>query len=67
MRGPKALRRYIEQQEMTVHGFAIHHRLNPSEISKLVRGVRQRVSVEQAAQIERATSGVVTWRMWLPR
>lgn len=64
--GAIALQKYIDDNYESVNAFAKEHLFNQSELSKLLRGERQRVSVETANRVERATRGKVTWRMWIP-
>jgi predicted transcriptional regulator len=64
--GIEALQRYLVEHEQSISSFARENKLDPSELSKLLRGQRQRISVEQAAQIQDATRGAVSWRLWIP-
>lgn len=61
------LKRYLQERGLSIGAFARQHGMDTSELSKLLRGARQRVSVEQAAAIQDATGGVVYWRLWIPQ
>lgn len=61
-----ALKRYLKDNGLSINAFSRMHRMSPSELSKILRGLRQRISVEQAAQIQDATGGTVDWRLWIP-
>jgi len=60
------LKRYLEERGLSITAFAIQNGMDKAELSKLLRGARQRVSVEQAAAIQDATHGTVYWRLWIP-
>lgn len=60
-----ALRKYIDQQYAgSVSRFARATGLDQSDLSKLLRGVRKRITVEYATRIEKATNGVVPVALW---
>lgn len=67
LRGITALKAYLLQTHQTAHAFARHHQLDFSELAKLLRGERSRVSVATAEKIEKATGGKVGWKLWIPQ
>lgn len=58
------LKQWCEEQETTPHAFALANGLDPSELSKVLRGVRQRINVTIALAIERGTDGAVRCEDW---
>lgn len=63
-KGIKALQRYLIREHTTPHGFSLANGFNPSEIAKLLRGEKSRVTVDMAVAIEDATDGEVGHRLW---
>lgn len=63
-RGIQALQRYLDDHNLSASEFARQHGMSQSEISKILRGQRQRISVDQAAAIQDATGGIVRWDLW---
>lgn len=64
--GAVQLQAHLDSLGVSRNVWAHRHGIDPSELSKLVRGVRVRVSVETAAKIQAATKGAVQWRAWIP-
>lgn len=65
--GAALLRRWLESKKISANRFAIDTRLDPSELSKVLRGIRKSVNVEFAVKVEDATRGDVSVRSWVPR
>ena len=63
--GAAELRRYLDATNLSISAFCRENKLDVSEISKMLRGERQRISVDMAGKIESATQGFVTWRSWI--
>lgn len=64
----KALLNYITQNYAgSTNKFARETRLDQSDLSKLLRGVRKSITVEYAARIEKATEGQVPLALWAGR
>lgn len=66
LQGVTILKAYLDSTGQSISAFAREHRLDGSELSKLLRGERSRVSVEMAQKIQEATDGYVRWDMWVP-
>ena len=64
--GVKALQDYLDHNGLSINAFARNHKLDASELSKLLRSERKRVNVKMADAIQTATEGVVHWRLWIP-
>jgi hypothetical protein len=62
--GALDLRRYIDEQGISVPDFCEAHGLERVQVQRMLNGERQRVSVEFAADIERATEGAVRVLRW---
>jgi len=65
--GGIALRRWIDSNGKTVPGFCEEHGLDRIQVQRAINGDRKRVSVDFAAEIERATQGHVSMRLWAIR
>jgi len=63
--GVEKLKFYLATKGVSATAFCRENRLNGSEISKLLRGIRYRVSVDLAGKIEKATQGYVAWWSWI--
>lgn len=57
--------RFIEESGQSLRAFAREHNLDVSELSKVLRGKRTRMSIEMAARLEIATKGMVKVPMWI--
>lgn len=57
---------YIAAHDGSANAFALRAGLHQSELSKLLRGIRTRVSVVTAWRIQKATKGAVGWQDWIP-
>lgn len=64
--GAKLLRGWLVRQGISVPVFAERYSLDRITVQRLLNGERQRVSVETADAIERATSRAVPWTAWIP-
>lgn len=65
--GAVLLRKWLADNYTNAHRFAIEHRLDESELSKILRGRRGAVGVVFAVAVEDATGGAVPVRSWVPR
>jgi hypothetical protein len=65
--GVAVLQRWLDDHELSQHAFAIENRIDNAQLSKLMRGMLERVSVELASKIEAGTNGEVPMRLWVPR
>ncbi len=65
--GAALLKQWLIDRGMSAHRFAIHHGLDGSELSKILRGKRGGVGVEFAVRVEDATEGAVPMRTWVPK
>lgn len=60
------LRRFIDSRGISVQQFCEEHALDRIQVLRALNGNMKRVSVEFAADVERATDGAVRWDRWLP-
>jgi hypothetical protein len=65
--GAALLRAWLAERRITPHRFAVENGLDPSEFSKVLKGVRRSVGVPFAVAVEDATRGDVSVRAWVPR
>ena len=64
MEARTALKKHIESTGLTPNRWSIEHGLDPSEISKILRGEKRSMRVALAVRIEVATGGLVKCEMW---
>jgi hypothetical protein len=65
--GAVLLKHWLAERRITPHRFAVDNGLDPSEFSKVLKGVRRAVGVPFAVAVEDATQGIVPVRSWVPR
>jgi hypothetical protein len=64
--GGRALRVWLDRKSTSVPKFCDEHHLDRIQVQRVLNGERwQRITVDFAASIERATDGDVSWRMFL--
>lgn len=64
--GARDLRAYLDENGLSVPAFCETHGLDRIQVQRALNGERwQRISVDFAHAIERATSGRVRWHRWL--
>ena len=64
--GGRALRAHIKRIGSNVPRFCEEHHLDRIQVQRVLNGERwQRITVDFAASIERATDGDVSWRSFL--
>lgn len=63
-RGAVELRRYLDGRGESVPRFCETHGLDRIQVQRMLLGQRERVSVDFALAIEKATDGVVTVASW---
>lgn len=62
--GARALRAYLEKNNISVPTFCEQAGLDRIQVQKALNGVTQRISVDLATSIERATNGVILASSW---
>jgi len=63
-KGGRALRAYLDQNALSVPVFCERSRIDRFRVQKAMTGEIEKVSVDLAYQIERATSGAVPMTAW---
>lgn len=63
--GIEATTKWLADHKTTANRFAILHGIDPSALSRVLRGTQQRMSVDMANKIERATKGDVPYHLWV--
>lgn len=64
-RGARKLREYLGANGLSIHKFCIEHNLDRVYIQRVLNGEQgQRVTVDFALSIKRATGGVVPMNSW---
>lgn len=63
--GARLLREWLDRHDITIHKFCENNSLDYAWVHRVLSGERgQRVSVDFARSIERATGGDVAWDSW---
>lgn len=63
--GARKLREWLDERNLTIHKFCEAHGLDYAWVHRVLSGERgQRVSVDFARAVERATDGGVPWHSW---
>jgi hypothetical protein len=65
--GARALRAYLTRIEQSVPDFCEEHDLDRIQVQRALNGERQKISVDFAEAIEKATDGKVRWNQWTRR
>lgn len=66
--GARELRKYLDEIRMSVPSFCELHDLDRIQVQRVLNGERwQRISVDFAFEIERATKGRVSWTLFLSK
>lgn len=65
--GIDALMLWLEVNQITVNAFCRQHRLDQSNISKLLHGGKVFISAELAYRIHQATKGRVPWHLFVAK
>jgi transcriptional regulator with XRE-family HTH domain len=65
--GVTLLRQWLTEHGLSQRRFALDHGLDQADLSKILRGKRGVVSIEFAFKIEKATSGNINAREWIPK
>lgn len=64
-RGIEALNAWLTPRKLSINRFAIQNGIDPSLLSKCMRGATRRISMDLAHKIERATGGAVPLTVWV--
>lgn len=62
--GARALRAYLKRIGKSVPVFCEEHNLDRIAVQRALNGERQRISVDFAKAIHRATDGNIAWDSW---
>jgi hypothetical protein len=63
-KGARDLRAYMNRNGMNLPEFCEQHGLDRINVKRILDGERQRITVDFALAIERATGGEVRWKRW---
>jgi len=64
--GVGLLTKYLTREGLSITQFCEHHDLDRIQIQRLLKGVRRRISVTMAKDLQVATNGTVPWDSWIP-
>lgn len=66
--GGRDLRAYLDANEISVPDFCEQHGLDRIQVQRVLNGDRwQRITVDFAFAIDRATRGKIAWTRWLSK